>query len=152
MTLRIRLNTNLRLLIQNCLAVAGMTASGAAVGAMVVIACLRAIFGSDSQHLGILYLAMFLVPVALVVGGIAGACAGMSWVTRNGNRKWGIVTWAGILLGFLLGLTFSSTYFRSDHVTSQFAVVLISATSATTSAGAVRIIQSILPTGRSDTN
>ena len=152
MTLRIRLNRKLRLFIQNCLAVAGITASGATAGAMVVIACLRAIFGSDSQNLGIFYLAIFLVPVALIVGAVAGGWAGMSWVTRYGNRKWGIITWAGILFGFLLGLRFGSTYFGSDHVTSQIAVVLSCATSATTSAAAVRIVQSILPAGRSDTN
>ena len=152
MTLQIRLNTKLRLLIQNCLAVAGMTASAGTAGAMVVIACLRAFFGSDSQNLGIFYLAIFLVPVALLFGGIAGAWAGMSWVTRNGNCEWGIITWAGILSGFLLGLRFSSTYLTSDHVTSQIAVVLFSATSATTSAAAVRIFQCILPAGPSDTN
>ena len=53
---------------------------------------LRALLGSDSQNLGIFYLAIFLVPVALFVGGIAGAWTGMSWVTRNGNCEWGIVT------------------------------------------------------------
>lgn len=152
MQLRIRLNRKLRLFIQNGLAVAGITASGATAGAMIVIACLRAIFGSVSYHLGSVYLAIFLVPVALIVGVIAGGWAGMSWVTRYGNRKWGIITWAGILFGFLLGLTFSSTYLTSDHVTSQIAVVLISGTSATTSAAAVTIIQSILSAGPSDTN
>jgi di/tricarboxylate transporter len=131
MRFRIAVNTKLWLLVQNCFVVIGVTASGAVTGPLVVFTLVRALFASEKLDLLAAILELVFIPVALLLGGIAGCVVGISWVRQHGSSRWGTATWAGMLLGLFLGLTGSSAFFGNSNFHGKLATVLVSAASAT---------------------
>jgi hypothetical protein len=144
MRFRITVNTKLCLFVQNCFVLIGVSASGAVAGALVVITLIRALFvpetTSEWNHLGAVYLLIFFVPASLLLGGIAGCVGAWSWVRQHTSRRWGTATWVGILLGLILGLTWSSTVFDNSDFPGKLLNVLVSAASATLVGTAVSYI------------
>ena len=149
MRFRIAVNTKMRLLVQNCLLVTGVSASGAIAAALVVIVFVQVVFVPDTtatsewDNLGAAYLLFFLIPPALCLGGIAGFVAGMSRVRQHTRRRWGTATWAGIVLGLFLGLAWGSTLFRSHYFMNKLTTVLVSASSATLIGSAASYVAAI---------
>jgi di/tricarboxylate transporter len=127
MRFRIAVNTKLWLLVQNCFVVIGVTASGAVTGPLVVITLVN----QFTMFRGVAYVLGLVIPVALLLGGIAGCVVGISWVRQHGSSRWGTATWAGMLLGLFLGLTGSSAFFGNSNFHGKLATVLVSAASAT---------------------
>lgn len=156
MRFRIVVKTNLWLLLQNSLVVIGVSASGAVAAALVVITLVRALLipetPSEWGNWGAAYVLIFFIPVSLLLGGIAGCVAGLSWIGQHGNRRWETTTWAGVLLGLCVGLTCSSNFFGSSHYMNRLATVLVSTASATLAGTAISFFTAFRDAGRSKTD
>jgi len=95
--------------LQAILIVIGSTATGTCFGFLLAF-CLCLLLPSKPGEWGEAYLAIFLLMIGSIAGTVAGFIQGTRWVTQRGTKPWKPITWAGIVVGMLLGWCFQFVY------------------------------------------